>query len=75
MKMAGDEENDPTNDVLRKKVRIREGHRQYVQQLLAQIEDGKDNQAASKVTRTQLKEKLRKLEILDEEILELVGDG
>ena len=73
-KMAGDEVNDPTNDVLRKKVRIREGHRQYVQQLLAQIEDGKDNQAASKVTRTQLKEKLRKLEILDKEILELVGE-
>ena len=72
--MAGDEENDPAKDVLRKKVRIREGHRQYVQQLLAQIEDGKDNQAASKVTRTQLKEKLRKLEILDEEILELVGE-
>ena len=46
-KMAGDEENDPVKDVLKKKVRIREGHRQYARQLLAQIEDGKDDPAVS----------------------------
>ena len=57
-----------------KKVRMRTGHREFVSQLILTYENAKNEKLKLKTLQSQLKDRQKKLDKLDEDILDLVGE-
>ena len=57
-----------------KKVRMRTGHRKFLSQLMLTYENAKNEKLKLKTLQSQLEDRQRKLDKLDEDILDLVGE-
>ena len=57
-----------------KKVRMRTGHRKFLSQLMLTYENAKNEKLKLKTLQSQLKDRQKKLDKLDEDILDLVGE-
>ena len=57
-----------------KKVRMRTGHREFLSQLILTYENAKNEKLKLKTLQSQLKDRQKKLDKLDEDILDLVGE-